>query len=130
MRLFTRILPIFWISGVLALSACTNRAPSLRLLDTRAAYGSPYDEEEVAIYKKSKAHADAIGLAAGPRVATVYVFPHDLPSQDRFWGCYISVVIRRDEVVFENPEEFEGDQPIDSGPRSKRKQIKPIVEEQ
>jgi len=114
MRRSTRILRVFWISGLFvqmaALTACTNRAPSLRMLDTRAGYDSPYDDEEVALYEKARAHGEMIGRSFGPRIAKVYVYPHELPSRDYFWGGYISLVVRQDEVVFDPPEEAAADE--------------------
>lgn len=98
---------VFWISFLAVVSGCASRAPSLRLLDTRAAYNSPYDDEEVAIYQRARLQGNSIGRAAGPRIVKVYVYAHELPSQDYFWGGYISLVVRRDEVIFESPSEEE-----------------------
>lgn len=44
---------------------------------------------------------------AAPRVAKVYVFPHELPTKDYFWGGYISLIVTEDHWVFETPEETE-----------------------
>jgi hypothetical protein len=111
MRRYTRILLASLISTVALFSGCTNRAPSLRMLDTRAGYDSPYDDEEVALYQKHRHHGDSIGRPMGPRIARVYVFPHELPSQDYFWGGFVSLVIHRDEVVFDgaDPENTDSD---------------------
>ena len=104
MRPFTRISHVFWISAAIALTGCQNRAPSLRMLDTRAGYNEPYDDEEVAIYERAHSHGGSFGRTLGPRIAKVYVYPHELPSQDYFLGGYIALVTRKDEVVFDSIE--------------------------
>lgn len=100
----TRILPALLISALTVMSACTNRAPSLRMLDTRAGYDSGMDDAEVAIYQRNRAKQNSAFRTLGPRIAKVYVFPHELPSEDYFWGGYISLIIHRDEVIYDNPE--------------------------
>lgn len=91
---------------ILALSAgCANRAPSIRMLDSRAAYGDAPDDEEVALYQRGKHAEDTVLRRASPRVAKVYVFPHELPSRDYFWGGYISLLVAQDQWVFEQSDE-------------------------
>ena len=100
----TRTLHALLISALATMSACTNRAPSLRMLDTRAGYDSGMDDQEVAIYQRNRAKQNSAFRTLGPRIAKVYVFPHELPSEDYFWGGYISLIIHRDEVIYDNPE--------------------------
>lgn len=111
---FTRILLVSLTSGIAALlvlpGCSTNRAPSLRMLDTRAAYNSPYDDEEVALYQRSRAQRNSLGRSVGPRIAKVYMYPHELPTQDYFWGGYISLVVRRDDVIFDHPDELDAEE--------------------
>lgn len=111
-----------WTSLVfvaLAISAggCQNRAPSLRMLDTRAAYNADVEDEEVAIYQRTRHHQDSLARTGGPRIAKVYLYPHELPSRDYFWGGYVSLVVASDEVTFENPE---GDVPTPPAIRDAR----------
>jgi hypothetical protein len=106
---FIRTSQSSWTSLVfiaLALSAggCQNRAPSLRMLDTRAAYNADAEDEEVALYQRARHHQESLARRGGPRIAKVYLYPHELPSRDYFWGGYVSLVVASDEVTFENPE--------------------------
>jgi hypothetical protein len=41
-------------------------------------------------------------------VTTAYIYPHELPTRDYFWGAYVSVLVGETSVVFENPEDDEG----------------------
>jgi hypothetical protein len=101
---------------------CQNRAPTLRLLDSRAGYGTDRDDEEVALYQRARNHPDSL-VRSSPRIAKVYVYPHELPSRDYFWGAYVSLVVKSDEWVFEHPEEELETPPAirEVGKRSKRK---------
>ena len=126
MRRFTRFLPVLWISATIVATGCTNRAPSLRMLDTRAGYNNPYDDEEVAIYQRARAEGDTIGRPIGPRVAYAWVYPHDLPSQDRFMGGYVALIIHRDEVVFDNPDSESPDLSDETPKKKSAPKIHPV----
>lgn len=123
----TRILQNSWTSLVfiaLAILAagCQNRAPSLRMLDTRAEYDPATEDEEVALYQRARHHPESLVRRSAPRVAKVYLYPHELPSRDYFWGGYVSLVVASDEWTYENPE---SDEPapaaIKEVPHSKRR---------
>lgn len=101
MRRSIRILLAFSINLIVFASGCTNRAPSLRMLDTRAGYGAPLDDEEVAIYEKARAKGELFGRYMGPKFAKIYVYPHELPSQDYFLGGYIVLKIHDEEFTFD-----------------------------
>jgi hypothetical protein len=106
---FTRILRNSWTNLVLlaftlAAAGCQNRAPSLRMLDSRAAYNTDAEDEEVGLYQRARHHPDSLVRRAAPRIAKVYLYPHELPSRDYFWGGYVSLVVAADEWVFENPD--------------------------
>ena len=111
MRRFIRISHVYWtrwwISGwicaALSMSGCMSRAPSLRMLDTRAGYDQGLDDEEVALYQRGKRSGGSFARPGGPRIAKVYLYPHELPSRDYFWGGYVSLVVAKDELVFEDP---------------------------
>jgi hypothetical protein len=92
-------------ASAIAVSGCQNRAPSLRVLDTRAGYGAGLDDEEVALYQRGKQTESSLARRSAPRVARVYVYPHELPSRDFFWGGYVSLIVSQDEWIFENPED-------------------------
>lgn len=115
MRRFTHIFLICGVS-LLFFSACQNRAPSLRMLDSRSGYGSGPDDEEVGLYQRgrqshesqpshevsgSSRSLEAMVRKSAPRVARVYIYPHELPSKDYFWGGYVSVVVTPDEWILD-----------------------------
>ena len=92
------------------LPACQNRAPSLRMLDHRAGYDD-LDEREVGLYQRGKVDlnspqafnkSNALFQKSAPKVSRVYIYPHELPSKDYFWGGYVSLVVSPDEWVVEN----------------------------
>jgi hypothetical protein len=122
MRLSTRTLPASlnsrWNGSVVAalialatLTGCQNRAPSLRMLDTRAAYNADVDDEEVALYQRARHHPESIAQQGSSRIAKVFIYPHELPSRDYFWGGYVSMVVTKDEWVFEAPEDAVSEPP-------------------
>jgi hypothetical protein len=100
MHPFTRTLPALLISfSVLGLGGCQNRAPSLRMLEERSAYGSGVDEEEVGLYQRGRPNSFTSARKSAPRVARAYIYPHELPSKDFFWGGWVSLVISPDEWI-------------------------------
>lgn len=123
MRPFIRISLASWIKlqipkGValatllFVLPACQNRAPSLRMLDHRAGYDD-LDEHEVGLYQKRKGGfnslqgstvSNGVFRKSAPKVSRVYIYPHELPTKDYFWGGYVSLVVTPDEWIVE-PEE-------------------------
>lgn len=107
MHRFIRISLALWIniplSVIILLSGCAGRAPSLRMLDTRAGYGADPDDEEVAFYQRGRHSNETLARRSAPRVVKVYVYPHELPSRDYFWGGFVSLVVSQDEWIFENP---------------------------
>lgn len=104
---FTRISRAWWISAIALclVAGCTNRAPSLRVLDTRAGYGSELDDEDLALYQRGRKHPESTLPKGGKQVVTAYIYPHELPTRDYFWGGFVSVVVGEDDLVFENPED-------------------------
>jgi len=90
---------------ILCAQGCASRAPSLRVLDTRAGYGNEMDDEEVALYERSRKTQDSALRQGGHRVATAYIYPHELPTRDYFWGAYVSLLIGEEAVSFENPDD-------------------------
>lgn len=105
MRPSSLILPASLISLCLfSFIGCQNRAPSLRMLDARSGYSAGQDEEEVALYQRGHQNSQSLARKSAPRVARVYIYPHELPTKDYFWGGYVSLVVSPDEWIFENPE--------------------------
>lgn len=108
-----------WLLSVLA-GGCVNRAPYIRMLDNRAGYGEAPDDEEVALYQRGRnTHESALQRSA-PRVARVYIFPHELPTRDYFWGGYVSLLVAQDQWVIDPKDE---DEPPVTGIRESKKKI-------
>ena len=112
MHPFIRTLPawlnkrfVFTVTLALISQACASRAPSLRVLDTRAGYGSEIDDEEIALYERAKKSPDSLLKQGGHKVVTAYIYPHELPTKDYFWGAYVSLIAGEEAAVFENPED-------------------------
>jgi hypothetical protein len=104
MRPSILISPALWISvSLVTFVGCQNRAPSLRMLDARSGYSAGLDDEEVALYQKGHQNSKSLARKSAPRVARVYIYPHELPSKDYFWGGYVSLVVSPDEWIFEDP---------------------------
>lgn len=105
MRLSIRILLVSLTNAVLVFAVgCQNRAPSLRMLDARSGYNSSLEDEEVALYQKGRESTDTLVRKSAPRIARVYIYPHELPTKDYFWGGYVSVVVSADEWITEGPK--------------------------
>ena len=102
-----RIKMIVAIGAVMLMFAlgCTNRAPSLRVLDTRAGYGNELDDEDLVLYQRGRKHPESTLSRNGKLVVTAYIYPHELPTRDYFWGGYVSVVVDGQDLIFENPED-------------------------
>ena len=99
-----RTLLVFWIS-ILIFTACTNRAPSLRMLDVRAGYERASEDEEVGLYQRGHLGDNTIARRSAPRVARVWIYPHELHSKDYFWGGYVSLIVTEDTWVFDGEPE-------------------------
>ena len=103
--LWNRAYPFVVLLLLVGASGCVSRAPSLRVLDVRAGYNDGPDDEEVALYQRGRQAQDSILKRSAPRVAKVYIFPHELPTRDYFWGGYVSLLIAQDRWVFEDQDE-------------------------
>jgi len=103
----SRFIPIsraFWISAI-ALSlttACQNRAPSMRLLDTRAGYDAGEEDAEVALYQRGRHMEDSLAKRSSPRVVRVHIYGHELSSKDYFLGGDVLIRVVDDEWTLEN----------------------------
>ena len=87
---------IICLSSLLA-SSCIHRADSLRMLEERADYeGKDRDEaselklgDDQVLHDKSA----AVPMRTKPKTAQIWIFPHETPSKEYFWGGWISVVV-------------------------------------
>jgi len=75
------------------------------MLDARAGYSADLDDAEVALYQRARQHPDSLVQRAAPRIAKVYLYPHELPTRDYFWGGYVSLVVTPDQWIFDKPED-------------------------
>lgn len=114
-------------SLAIGLIGCQNRAPSLRLLDKRAEYDVDMDDEEVALYQRSRHHPESATKSGLQRIAKVYLYPHELPSRDYFWGGYVSLIVAKEEVTFDDPESEDSSNPAiqEVHKTKKRKKVVP-----
>ncbi|MGK5083495.1 hypothetical protein WDW37_09335 [Bdellovibrionota bacterium FG-1] len=102
--LWSSAIASLWL--VLALGGgCVNRAPYVRMLDNRAGYGDAPDDEEVALYQRGRHAQGSVLQRAAPRVAKVYIFPHELPTRDYFWGGYVFLLVAQDQWVLDPTDE-------------------------
>ncbi|MGK5083721.1 hypothetical protein WDW37_10495 [Bdellovibrionota bacterium FG-1] len=96
---------VIFLALAFSMAGCQNRAPSLRMLDSRAAYSADAEDEEVALYQRARHNPDSLVRRSSPRIAKVYLYPHELPTRDYFWGGYVSLVVAADEWTFEKPDD-------------------------
>lgn len=103
--MFTRISAALLIS--LMFSACgINRAASLNMLDRRAEYeDDPTRGPSIALQEGGLAgfKNSPVPVRTRPRVAAIWIHPHETASKDYFWGGWISVVIEQDQWILQKP---------------------------
>ncbi len=87
--------------------ACLHRADSLRMLEVRADYDEKEQQEigqlKLADGQKPNATVDNGPLRSAPKTAHIWIFPHETPSKEYFWGGWISVVVEGDHWQIESP---------------------------
>lgn len=110
MRVSTLILVGLWISAFVGLSGCSsmNRADSLRMLDRRAEYDESENTKILPAPGLKEAGLD--GFSSGPvpvrtrpKVASIWIHPHEMASHDYFWGGWMSVVVEPDQWLLSRP---------------------------
>lgn len=81
-------------------TSCIHRAESLRMLEVRADYEGKENEEasELKLSDDQALHdsSNAVPVRTTPKTANIWIFPHETPSKEYFWGGWISVVIEGD----------------------------------
>ncbi|MGK5086907.1 hypothetical protein WDW86_05065 [Bdellovibrionota bacterium FG-2] len=92
--------------ALFSISACTNRAPSLRMLDSRAEYEGAAEvqipsmrEAGIGDFKNSP-----VPIRTKPKVAAVWVHPHETASRDYFWGGWMSILVEPDQWMLTKPK--------------------------
>ena len=91
----------------LGATSCIHRAESLRMLEVRADYDGK-DKVEASELKLGDNQvlqdtSGAVPVRTTPRTAHVWIFPHETPSKEYFWGGWISVVVEGDRWEVESP---------------------------
>lgn len=121
MRKTIRLL-IVCLTSVIATS-CMHRADSLRMLEVRADYEGK-DKEEASALKLGensvlRETGEAVPMRTSRKTAHIWIFPHETPSKEYFWGGWISVVVEGDRWEFERPGALAPEKPAASSSRIK-----------
>ena len=110
-------------------TSCIHRADSLRMLEVRADYDGK-DKDEASELKLGDDHAlrdtsSAVPVRTTPKTAQVWIFPHETPSKEYFWGGWISVVVEGDRWEVERPGSLAPEKPL-TPPATKKKNEKKV----
>ncbi len=90
-------------------SGCSmNRADSLRMLDKRAEYEDMNNSKSTFDPMLKEGGIDGFGqgpvpVRTRPKVASIWIHPHEMASHDYFWGGWMSVVTEADQWVLSQP---------------------------
>lgn len=113
------------LSSSLALAGCVNRAASLQMLEVRADYdGKAQSEAETLKLGDGAALREMSGgvpVRTTPKIAHIWIFAHETPSKEYFWGGWISVVVEGDKWEVERPAGLFPDKPGTASPKATRK---------
>ena len=105
MGTITHSLTVCLISVIV--TSCIHRADSLRMLELRADYeGKDKDEASSLKLGDNQVLQGAnlgIPIRTVPKTAHVWIFPHETPNKEYFWGGWISVVVEGDRWEVERP---------------------------
>ena len=105
MGTITHSLTVCLISVIV--TSCIHRADSLRMLEVRADYqGKDKDEASSLKLGDNQVLQDtnfAVPVRTVPKAAHVWIFPHETPNKEYFWGGWISVVVEGDRWEVERP---------------------------
>lgn len=121
-----RLLTVCLISIVA--TSCIHRADSLRMLEVRADYdGKEKDEaselklgDDLALHDSSS----AVPVRTTAKTAHIWIFPHETPSKEYFWGGWISVVVEGDRWEIERPGVLAPAKPV--SPSTKKTKSKKV----
>jgi hypothetical protein len=111
-KVHSRILAVLVSSLLLQACGSMNRADSNRMLDQRADYGSnPGARFENSTGNVSLKEGGIDGfrnspvpVRTRPKVAAIWIHPHETATRDYFWGGWISVVVEQDQWILSKPE--------------------------
>ena len=87
-------------STSLGVAGCLHRAESRNLLEERADYPNREKAEASALKltdaEVKRDQVTGVPIRTPPRVAHVWIYPHETPTKEYFWGGWISVVVEGD----------------------------------
>ncbi len=111
-----KIIPLFTVCLInLSLSSCLHRAESQKMLDVRADYQGKEQAEasslKLGIDDHLPGHSDA-PVRTAPKTAHIWIYPHETPTKEYFWGGWMSVVVEGDRWVIDKPADFSPTKPI------------------
>ena len=107
MKVSTLISAALLINSAFISGCAMNRAASLNMLDRRA----EYDSDNAATHSDpelKEAGIDGFGsspvpVRTRPKVAAIWIHPHEMASHDYFWGGWMSVVVEADQWLLSKP---------------------------
>lgn len=108
MKASTLTLAVSLISLFLVSGCSMNRADSLRMLDTRAEYDDPRLAQELMMREAGIEgfQNGPVPVRSRPKLAAIWIHPHEMASHDYFWGGWMSVVVESDQWVLSKPGEL------------------------
>jgi hypothetical protein len=103
-----------------------NRAESKQMLELRADYEGREREEaqSLSLGMPNKGQAGAkMPSRTAPKTAHDWIFPHETPNREYFWGGWISLVIEGDKWEFDQPPQSAEPRPgvAPKGPKASQK---------
>lgn len=103
MKVSLPILVGLWIS-LFCISGCMNRAQSFRMLDKRAEYEDLDNPKSLSDPALSEGGIEGyrngpVPVRTRPKIASIWIHPHEMASHDYFWGGWMSVVTEPDQWV-------------------------------
>ena len=105
------LISVVLLISVLGLSGCMARAPSMRMLDKRAEYEELDEQRNVRQLDLKEGGIDGfssgpIPVRSRPKVASIWIHPHEMASHDYFWGGWMSVVVETDQWILSRQGEM------------------------
>ncbi len=99
---------VLLISVALVSGCSMNRADSLRMLDKRAEYEDAKALEALKLKEGgiSGFEGSPIPVRTHAKVAAVWIHMHPLPSDDYFWGGWVSLVYEKPHWKLADPGEL------------------------
>lgn len=99
------LISVVLVNSCIIISGCQNRAPSLRMLDGRADYDDPRTSQDITMKEGGVEgfRNHPVPVRSRPKVAAIWIHPHEMASHDYFWGGWMSCVIEQDQWILTKP---------------------------